>query len=363
MLQGILGPVFGSNDQASTTPVRDESSHNPDPARSQHSPSPRFTTGSSTTVRTGTFPGVQWTVTTTRGSPAPGFGFLSPNHPEHVYEHVHNDNAHPQQDTAPPATSPLPALLNFVFGGPAAQGAGNPFGPRGPLAMFAGFGVDPANMRHGDAVYSQEALDRIITGLMEQHQSGSAPGPASQEAISSLNTRSISAQDLGTEGRAECSICMEEVNIGEQVTDLPCHHWFHGECVKAWLTEHDTCPHCRQSIMPKPSGPDDTDADRLRTPHEAPRHDLTLGSPLPTPGGDGTYANPWTIPDSSPLTSRQSQPAGPSASANMSGGGDGLFSRMRSAFGGSSAQAGASAHSTGQASGRDFEQPRPSSPD
>src|SRR4051794_21961977 len=35
----------------------------------------------------------------------------------------------------------------------------------------------------GDAVYTQEALDRVISQLMEQHTGGNAPGPAPEGAI------------------------------------------------------------------------------------------------------------------------------------------------------------------------------------
>ena len=49
----------------------------------------------------------------------------------------------------------------------------------------------------GDAVYSQEALNRIFTQLTEQHQAGNAPGPASGAAIKALPTKQISEADHG----------------------------------------------------------------------------------------------------------------------------------------------------------------------
>jgi E3 ubiquitin-protein ligase RNF115/126 len=53
---------------------------------------------------------------------------------------------------------------------------------------------------------------------------------------------------MGDNGKAECSICMDDVSIGDKVTYLPCTHWFHRPCIEAWLREHDTCPHCRKGI-------------------------------------------------------------------------------------------------------------------
>lgn len=104
----------------------------------------------------------------------------------------------------------------------------------------------------GDFVYSQEGLDRIVSQLMEQTATSNAPGPAAQNDIDSLARKPVSEDMLGPEHTAECSICMDEVNLDEQVTVLPCKHWFHHQCVSAWLAEHDTCPHCRKGITNHP---------------------------------------------------------------------------------------------------------------
>lgn len=109
-------------------------------------------------------------------------------------------------------------------------------GPGGPNAV------------HGDAVYSQEALDRIITQLMEANPQSNAAPPASQAAIEKLGTKQIDKEMMGENGKAECTICIDEMHLGDEVTVLPCKHWFHGECVVLWLKEHNTCPVCRAPI-------------------------------------------------------------------------------------------------------------------
>ena len=109
-------------------------------------------------------------------------------------------------------------------------------GPGGPNAV------------HGDAVYSQEALDRIITQLMEANPQSNAAPPASQAAIEKLGKKLIDKEMLGENGKAECTICIDEMHVGDEVTVLPCNHWFHGECVVLWLKEHNTCPVCRAPI-------------------------------------------------------------------------------------------------------------------
>lgn len=146
--------------------------------------------------------------------------------------------------------------------------------------------------RHGDMVFSQEAFDQVMSQLMEQNNGSNAPPPASQEAIQALERKKVDEEMLGSEGRAECSICMEEVALGNEVTVLPCKHWFHGECVTAWLKEHDTCPHCRSAISSSESRPQAGES-RRRSSQRA----SSISSPR-APPPDGTRTNPIQIPES-----------------------------------------------------------------
>lgn len=104
------------------------------------------------------------------------------------------------------------------------------------------------NIRHGDAVDSQEALDRIMTNLMEANPQSNAPPPASDETIAKLPKKKLDEEMLGPELRGECTICIDELTLGDEVLVLPCKHWFHEECVVLWLKEHNTCPICRAPI-------------------------------------------------------------------------------------------------------------------
>ncbi|CZT43515.1 related to zinc finger protein 364 [Rhynchosporium secalis] len=142
-------------------------------------------------------------------------------------------------------------IIGSLFGAPTAQ-AGQPHPPAqglpaGLQGLFAAM-ANPANARTGDAVYTQEALDQIISTLMEQNVSSNAPGPASPDAISALPKKKLDEKELGPEGKAECSVCMDDVVTGVEVVVLPCSHWFHESCATAWLSEHNTCPICRKGI-------------------------------------------------------------------------------------------------------------------
>jgi E3 ubiquitin-protein ligase RNF115/126 len=140
-------------------------------------------------------------------------------------------------------------------------------------------------------VYSQEAFDRIMTELMEQQNGSTAPPPASEAAIRSLPKKKVDRSMLGEDGKAECSICMDSVELGNEVTLLPCNHWFHGDCVTSWLKEHDTCPHCRKPIS------NNDEQQRPGTSRRRSRRASSLSSPRPNPS-DGSRSNPISIPES-----------------------------------------------------------------
>lgn len=172
--------------------------------------------------------------------------------------------------------------LMLVLQPPGQNGGANAQGPLGGLqGLFAGL-LNPANAVAGDAVYSQEALDRIISTLMEQHPSSNAPGPAPAEAIASLPKKKIDKEMLGPEGKAECSVCMDDVVLDEEVVALPCKHWFHETCVKAWLSEHNTCPICRTGVAR-----DGTAVPAGTNPPTSPPNSGGQNSPAPLDGVEG----------------------------------------------------------------------------
>ncbi|KAF1850765.1 uncharacterized protein K460DRAFT_272924 [Cucurbitaria berberidis CBS 394.84] len=199
------------------------------------------------------------------------------------------------------------------------QRAAHPF-----LQLFTSMGLlGGAGGQMGDFVYSQEGLDRIVSQLMEQTATSNAPGPATQNDIDALPRKNITEDMLGPEHTAECSICMDDVNVGEQVTVLPCKHWFHHQCVSAWLAEHDTCPHCRKGITKQQQAESNQASSGQATSEEV---DRTSQMPGAFHGsGAGTSNDPFVLPgDGGPTSSSTNQ-----GDQNSGSGNGGISDRIR----------------------------------
>jgi len=61
-------------------------------------------------------------------------------------------------------------------------------------------------------------------------------------------SRSLSKDE---DGGAECRVCLCELEEGEKVRKLQCHHMFHRDCLDKWLLQYwATCPLCREQVVP-----------------------------------------------------------------------------------------------------------------
>ncbi|KAJ9608616.1 hypothetical protein H2200_006387 [Cladophialophora chaetospira] len=223
-----------------------------------------------------------------RGGPLPfspfGFPTNEPGSPFHTPQN-HVQPANLQDLFSLILQSMQPGLM-----GPNADDRRRPGQPPVPFDLLQQM-LNPGNARTGDTVYSQEAFDRIMTQLMEQNNAGSAPPPASEDAIRSLKKKKVDKEMLGDDGKAECSICMDNVELGQEVTVLPCDHWFHGDCVTSWLKEHDTCPHCRNPIS------DSAELPRLEASRRRSRRASSVSSPRAYQP-EGSRYNPISVPES-----------------------------------------------------------------
>lgn len=81
--------------------------------------------------------------------------------------------------------------------------------------------------------------------------------PAHKEAVEALEMVKI-------EESLQCSVCLDDFEIGIDAKEMPCKHKFHSDCLLPWLELHSSCPVCRFLL---PTADDDgepkTDADTL----------------------------------------------------------------------------------------------------
>ena len=45
-----------------------------------------------------------------------------------------------------------------------------------------------------------------------------------------------------------CSICLENYELGDKISYLPCFHFYHSKCIKKWLKCSKRCPLCKKEV-------------------------------------------------------------------------------------------------------------------
>ena len=76
--------------------------------------------------------------------------------------------------------------------------------------------------------------------------------PIMEDVVSTLDDSEkdkLKVYKLIEKKEEKCAICMSEINVDEQVCDLPCAHMFHDECIQPWLNHYNyKCPICRKEV-------------------------------------------------------------------------------------------------------------------
>ncbi|CAH8390664.1 unnamed protein product [Eruca vesicaria subsp. sativa] len=99
------------------------------------------------------------------------------------------------------------------------------------------------------------AFEALLQHLAEDDHNRYGTPPAQKDAVEALASVKIEE-----EARLQCSVCLDDFEIGVEAKEMPCKHRFHGECLLPWLELHCSCPVCRYEL---PS--DETRTDSART--------------------------------------------------------------------------------------------------
>ncbi|KAL3529813.1 hypothetical protein ACH5RR_009135 [Cinchona calisaya] len=102
---------------------------------------------------------------------------------------------------------------------------------------------DPQNRPFGSLgdYFVGPGLDLLLQHLAENDPNRYGTPPAQKEAVEAMPTVRI-------EETVQCSVCLEDFEIGAEAKEMPCKHKFHTGCILPWLELHSSCPVCRYQL-------------------------------------------------------------------------------------------------------------------
>lgn len=85
-------------------------------------------------------------------------------------------------------------------------------------------------------------LEVLLQRLAENDPNRYGSPPARKEVVEEMPVVKIETDLI------QCSVCLEDFLVGNEVKQMPCKHKFHGDCIKPWLDLHSSCPVCRYRL-------------------------------------------------------------------------------------------------------------------
>ncbi|KAL6223911.1 hypothetical protein ACLB2K_002768 [Fragaria x ananassa] len=72
-----------------------------------------------------------------------------------------------------------------------------------------------------------------------------------RSAVESLPTIEVNDQRPAVESLPTmevCAVCIEALELGDEIRETPCKHTYHSRCIRQWLAHHTSCPICRHQL-------------------------------------------------------------------------------------------------------------------
>lgn len=85
------------------------------------------------------------------------------------------------------------------------------------------------------------SLDLLLQHLAENDPNGYGTPPAKKEPVEAMPTVKIKEN-------VQCSVCLDDLEMGTEAKEIPCKHKFHSGCIFPWLKLHSSCPVCRYQL-------------------------------------------------------------------------------------------------------------------
>jgi hypothetical protein len=97
-----------------------------------------------------------------------------------------------------------------------------------------------------------DLMDGLLMHMMSRSETEHKPS-TKESVIAALPTIKMGPQFIINPNKTQCTICLENFVEGEEITHLPCDHYFHlktnitNECrgIVSWLKQSNECPLCR----------------------------------------------------------------------------------------------------------------------
>jgi E3 ubiquitin-protein ligase SDIR1 len=116
--------------------------------------------------------------------------------------------------------------------------------------------LDADNSPHVPSMSEEEINTLPVFKYKVQAQQGSTstrksdgPPQLSTSLTGSGNEKKQADRTSKTlEDELTCSVCLEQVAVGDLLRSLPCLHQFHVNCIDPWLRQQGTCPICKHQV-------------------------------------------------------------------------------------------------------------------
>lgn len=137
--------------------------------------------------------------------------------------------------------------------------------------------------------------------------------PASKSIFDRLPTVKFTEETA----TGECAICKCDWEKGDEAVDLPCHHYFHKDCIKKWFETSNLCPMCRHELPTDDPEYEEKrkakqeEQDKLRTSQRS----GTPSSQTQQPNSSSSSASTSTTPSTTQSGGRPNSAFSPSAAA------------------------------------------------
>ncbi|CAK8567265.1 unnamed protein product [Lathyrus sativus] len=89
--------------------------------------------------------------------------------------------------------------------------------------------TNPTNLEEEEEVYYQDSSSRERRVSITQYKS-----------------LCYNRSNIGRSPMVECCVCLSGFEENQEVSELPCKHFFHRGCLEKWFdNKHSSCPLCR----------------------------------------------------------------------------------------------------------------------